>query len=60
MLVSDDAISFVPYVDAVLLVVREGVTSKLDVQRTLEMLTDTNIAGVVINDSLEPATLGYY
>ncbi len=60
MLVSDDAISFIPYVDAVLLVVREGITNKLDVQRTLEMLADTNIAGVVINDSLEPATLGYY
>ena len=60
MLVSDDAISFIPYVDAVLLVIREGKTSKLDIQRTLEMLINANIAGVVINDSLEPATLGYY
>ena len=60
MLVSDDAISFLPYVDAVLLVVREGVTSKVDVQRTLEMLTNSDIAGVVINDSLEPVKLGYY
>tara|TARA_R110002049_G_scaffold13509_2_gene58402 strand:+ start:44776 stop:45579 length:804 start_codon:yes stop_codon:yes gene_type:complete len=60
MLVSDDAISFLPHVDAVLLVVREGKTNKLDLQRTQEMLAGVNIAGVVINDSLEPATLGYY
>lgn len=60
MLVSDDAISFLPYVDAVLLVIREGKTSKIDVQRTLEMLVNTNIAGVIMNDSVEPATLGYY
>lgn len=60
ILVSDDAISFLPHIDAVLLVVREGRTSKQDIQRALEMLEGVNIAGVVINDSLEPATLGYY
>lgn len=60
VLVSDDAISFLPHVDAVLLVVREGKTNKLDLQRAQEMLSGVNIAGVVINDSLEPATLGYY
>jgi Mrp family chromosome partitioning ATPase len=60
ILVSDDAISFIPHVDAVLLVVREGKTNKLDLQRAQEMLVGVNIAGVVINDSLEPATLGYY
>ncbi len=60
MLVSDDAISFLPHIDAVLLVVREGKTSKVDIERTQEMLANTNIAGVVINDSVEPATLGYY
>ena len=60
VLVSDDAISFLPHVDAVLLVVREGKTNKLDIERTQEMLADVNIAGVVINDSVEPATLGYY
>ncbi len=60
VLVSDDAISFLPHVDAVLLVVREGKTNKLDIERAQEMLTGVNIAGVVINDSVEPATLGYY
>ncbi len=60
ILVSDDAISFLPHVDAVLLVIREGQTNKLELQRAQEMLAGANIAGVVINDSLEPATLGYY
>ena len=60
VLVSDDAISFLPHVDAVLLVVREGKTNKQDIQRAMEMLEGVNIAGVVMNDSLEPATLGYY
>ena len=60
VLVSDDAISFLPHVDAVLLVIREGKTNKQDIERTLEMLQSTNIAGVVMNDSVEPATLGYY
>ena len=60
VLVSDDAISFLPHIDAVLLVVREGKTSKADIERTQEMLTNVNIAGVVMNDSLEPISLGYY
>lgn len=60
VLVSDDAISFLPHIDAVLLVIREGKTNKHDIERTLEMLEGVNIAGVVMNDSLEPATLGYY
>ncbi len=60
ILVSDDAISFLPHVDAVLLVIREGRTNKQDIERALEMLDGVNIAGVVMNDSVEPATLGYY
>ena len=60
VLVSDDAISFLPHIDAVLLVVREGKTSKTDIERTQEMLASVNIAGVVVNDSIEPTALGYY
>ena len=60
VLVSDDAIAMIPFIDAVLLVVREGHTNKQDVERSLEMLATANIAGVVLNDSLEPTELGYY
>lgn len=60
VLVSDDAIAVTPFVDAVLLVIREGHTNKKDIERSLEMLSNTNIAGVVLNDSVEPTELGYY
>ena len=60
ILVSDDAIAMCPYVDAVLLVIREGHTNKNDIERSLEMLSNVNIAGVVLNDSVEPTELGYY
>ena len=60
MLVSDDAIAITPYIDAVLLVVREGHTNKKDIERSLELLSNSNIAGVVLNDSVEPTELGYY
>ena len=60
ILVSDDAIAMMPFIDAVLLVLREGRTNKQDVERSLEMLADTNIAGVVLNDSIEPTGFGYY
>ncbi len=60
ILVSDDAIAISPFIDAVLLVIREGSTTKKDIQRSLELLSSINIAGVVLNDSIEPTELGYY
>ena len=49
VLTSADALAFSPYVDAALLVVEEGVTQKQDVERTLELLTSTNVIGTVLN-----------
>ena len=60
VLATDDAIAMMPSVDAVLLVIREGQTSKQDVTRALELLENTNIAGLILNDSAEPTELGYY
>ena len=60
ILVSDDAIAISPFIDAVLLVIREGSTTKKDIERALELLSSMNIAGVVLNDSVEPTELGYY
>ncbi len=60
VLASDDAIAMMPSVDAVLLVIREGKTNKQDVTRALELLENTSIAGIVLNDSVEPTELGYY
>lgn len=45
----DDALAFVPHVDAVLLVVEDGKTPRQDLLRTLELLGDTNVVGVTLN-----------
>ena len=60
LLSSDDAIAFCPFVDAVLLVVREGKTKKEDIQRSIELLDNTKIAGVILNDVQGVADYGYY
>ncbi|HHO67387.1 MAG TPA: polysaccharide biosynthesis tyrosine autokinase [Gammaproteobacteria bacterium] len=44
-----DALAFSPYVDAALLVVEEGRTSRRDVERAVELLSSTNVLGTVLN-----------
>ena len=51
VLATDDALTFVPQVDAVLIVVGEGVTRRVDLTRTVELLRDTPIVGTVLNGS---------
>lgn len=46
---SDDALSFAPLVDAVLLVIAEGRTRIEDVQRCFELLKDRPVIGTVLN-----------
>lgn len=60
LLCSDDAIAFLPNVDCVALVIREGKTKKEDIKRATELLVDHNLAGVILNDSNESAEYGYY
>ena len=48
---TDEVVGFVQHVDAALLVVREGVTSREDVVRTLELLHDIPVVGTVLNGS---------
>jgi Mrp family chromosome partitioning ATPase len=59
MLVGDDVISFLPYVDAALVVVGEGVTHKSDLKRVFELLGETPVVGTILNRSRE-ATLKPY
>jgi len=49
MLTSDDAIAIFPMVDAVMLVVSEGESSREDVVRARDLLRDANILGAVLN-----------
>ena len=53
MLQADDMIAFAPLVDAVLLVVSEGQTSRDELARAREILGEFNLLGVVLNRSKE-------
>ena len=46
-----DALSFVPCVDAALLVLEDDETKEADLTRTVELLSVTNIIGTVLNKS---------
>ncbi len=49
LLSSDDALLFMPHFDAALLVVEDGKTTPEEVQRSLAILDETNLAGTVLN-----------
>ncbi|MCC7460954.1 MAG: CpsD/CapB family tyrosine-protein kinase [Gammaproteobacteria bacterium] len=51
VLESDDALGFAPLVDAVLLVIAEGLTRIEDVRRCFELLKDRPVIGTVLNQS---------
>jgi len=44
-----DAMAFAPYVDATLLVVEEGKTTRSEIENAVDMLSSTNILGTVLN-----------
>ena len=57
----DDALSFSPYVDAMLLVAENGATKKAHLEKSLEVLAGRNIIGTVLNKSTaSDAGLGAY
>ena len=51
-----DALAFAPCVDAALLVVEEGKTSRADVTRAAGLLTSTHLIGTVLNKTRELRT----
>src|SRR5262249_27324336 len=53
MLVGDDVISFLPNVDAALVIVGEGVTHKKDLRRVFELMGDKPVVGTILNRSSE-------
>lgn len=50
-LAQDDPIAFLPQVDAVLLVVNDGVTRIAEVKQSMNVLTNANVIGTVLNNS---------
>jgi Mrp family chromosome partitioning ATPase len=59
VLATDDAISFLPQVDAALMVVGDGRTHREDLLRCLELLRDTPILGTVLNGSRRERSAEY-
>lgn len=59
VLLSDDAITLAPQLDAVVLVVTEGRTRREDVSRVLELLGNTRVIGTVLNKSTESERRAY-
>jgi capsular exopolysaccharide synthesis family protein len=60
VLACDDVLAFSPYADAILLVVAEGQTERSAVARTMEMIGDRNLLGVVLNQSREQESVSPY
>ena len=59
VLCSDDVIAFLPLVDAVLMVIREGQASRDDLARAMDLLQATRVIGTVLNGTSD-AESGYY
>lgn len=59
VLSADDALSFAPFVDAFLLVVRDGKSTNAEIERAMEILRDIPVIGTVLNGSDEKAS-DYY
>jgi len=51
ILAVDDALAFVPYTDAMLMVAERGGTQREDLEKALEILKDTPLIGTVFNKS---------
>lgn len=61
ILVGDDVVGFLPYLDAVMLVIEDGKTRADELSRALSLLEGANVIGTVLNKSLESAHgYGYY
>ncbi|MGE4351995.1 MAG: CpsD/CapB family tyrosine-protein kinase [Bdellovibrionales bacterium] len=50
LLAQDDPLTFLPHVDAFLLVVQDGVTRAQDVKRSMDILSQANVIGTVLNN----------
>lgn len=58
---SDDVIAFLPYLDAVLLVVEEGRTTSEELRQAQQLLGEDKILGIILNKSKSSGSaIGYY
>lgn len=61
ILAADDALSFAPYTDCMLMVAEAGCTSRDDLQKSLDVLKSVPVIGTVLNKAHAPrGGYGYY
>ena len=63
VLVGDDVLAFSTQVDAILLVVTQGKTDRVALEKTAGLLAEANLLGVVLNKCSETSkdnVYGYY
>ena len=60
VLASDDVIAFLPYLDAVMLVIEEGRTSKDELTSAYSLLSEEKVLGTVLNKSGETGAVSGY
>jgi len=60
LLASDDTLAFAPQVDGLLLVLAEGISARANLQKTKQLIGQTNMIGVVLNQSSESNDSPYY
>ena len=53
LLAADDALAFLPQVDSLLLVAAQGETRREDLAKSVSLLEETNLLGVVLNKSVD-------
>jgi len=58
LLAQDDVLAFLPHVEAVLMVVLDGVTPADDIRQCASALAGANLIGTVLNNSTEDGRLG--
>lgn len=59
VLSADDALSFAPFVDAFLLVLRDSKSTRAELEHAMEILKDATLIGTVLNDSDEKISAYY-
>lgn len=52
LLRNDDAMTFLPFTDASIMVVEDAVTTAHDLERSIQLMQNTNIIGTVLNKAL--------
>jgi Mrp family chromosome partitioning ATPase len=60
LLEADDMLTLMPLVDAVLFVVAQSQTRRLDLEKSSELFKDLNLLGTVLNKSNDEAPSAYY